>query len=96
MQGDSIAYHLPNAAAWTVTHSIWTSGTWYWFYPGGSELFAAALFSVAGPAAVALAGFVALLLLAQRLPAFAVRAGFSRLGAGALAVAVITFKPIAL
>jgi hypothetical protein len=51
---------------------------------------------VAGPAAVALADFVALLLLAQRLPAFAVRAGFSRLGAGALAVAVITFKPIAL
>jgi len=96
MQGDSIAYHLPNAAAWSTTHSLWTSGTWYWFYPGGSELFAAALFSVAGPAAVALAGFVALLLLAQRLASFAVCAGFPRLGAGAFAAAVITIKPIAL
>jgi hypothetical protein len=96
MQGDSIAYHLPNAAAWSTTHSLWTSGTWYWFYPGGSELFAAALFSVAGPPAVALAGFVALLLFAQRLASFAVRAGFSRLGAGAVAAAVVTIKPIAL
>ncbi len=96
MQGDSIAYHLPNAAAWSVRHSIWTSGTWYWFYPGGSELFAAAIFSVAGPPAVALGGFVVLLLLAQRLASFAVRAGFSRFGAGAFAAAVITIKPIAL
>ncbi len=96
MQGDSLGYHLPNAAAWSVTHTLWTTGTWYWWYPGGSELFAAGLFTVAGPLAVCLAGFAALLLLAHRLAAFAERAGFSRFAGGAFAAAVTTIAPIAL
>jgi hypothetical protein len=96
LQGDSLGYHLPNAAAWSVTHSLWTTGTWYWWYPGGSELFAAGLFTVAGPLAVSLAGFAALLLLAHRLAAFAERAGFSRFAGGAFAAAATTIAPIAL
>jgi hypothetical protein len=95
-QGDSLGYHLPNAAAWTVTHTLWTTGTWYWWYPGGSEGFAAGMFAVAGPFAVGLAGFVALLLLAYRIAAFAERAGCSPLPGGAFAAAVVTIPTIAL
>jgi hypothetical protein len=95
-QGDSLGYHLPNAAAWSDAHSLWTTGTWYWWYPGGSEMFAAGIFCVAGPLAVGLAGFVVLLLLALRLSAFARRAGLSPLASGAISAATITIPTIAL
>ncbi len=96
LQGDSLAYHLPNAAAWSGTHSLWTSGTWYWWYPGASELFAAGLLTVAGPLCVGFAGFVAVLLLANRLFAFSERAGYGDLTSGAFAAAVVTLSTIAL
>ena len=96
IEGDSLGYHLPNAASWTVTHTLWTSGTSYWWYPGGSELFAGGLLAVAGPLALCYAGFVALLLLANRVAAFAQRAGLSALCAGASAAAVATIPAIAL
>jgi len=95
-QGDSLGYHLPNAAAWSDAHSLWTTGTWYWWYPGGSEMFAAGIFCVAGPLAVGLAGFVVLLLLALRLFAFGRRAGLSPLAGGAISAATITIPTIAL
>jgi hypothetical protein len=95
-QGDSLGYHLPNAAAWSDAHSLWTTGTWYWWYPGGSEMFAAGIFCVAGPLGVGFAGFVVLLLLALRLFAFARRAGLSSLASGAFSAATITIPTIAL
>jgi hypothetical protein len=96
LQGDSLGYHLPNAASWSTTHAIWTTVTWYWFYPGGSELFAAGLDTIAGPLAVGFAGFAALLLLAYRIAAFAERAGCSAFQSGALAAAFVTVPAVAL
>jgi hypothetical protein len=96
LQGDSLSYHLPNAASWVATHSLWQSGTRYWWFPGGSELFAAGVFTVAGPTCVGLAGFVAVLLLGMRLRSFAVAVGWSDLTAGLAAAAIATIPAIAL
>lgn len=67
LDGDSLAYHLPNAAAWVHASSIWTTTTYYWWYPPASELFAAGLYLVAGPYSLGLAGAIALLFLGYRL-----------------------------
>jgi len=96
LEGDSLGYHLPNAAAWANIHSFWTTATTYWWYPPGSELFASALFSIGGPTVLGLAGFVALLLLALRIDAFARRAGLAAWSAGAIAAAIVTVPMIGL
>ena len=84
LQGDSLGYHLPNAASWIQAHSLWTTTTSYWFYPGGSELFAAGLLSAAGPLAVGFAGLGALLLLGLRLYEWGVELGARHWVAGAI------------
>jgi hypothetical protein len=58
MDGDSLYYHLPNAASWVVHHGLWTTETRYWWYPPASELFASALLAIGGAGA---AGWGALL-----------------------------------
>lgn len=70
LDGDTLAYHLPNALAWVHAHSIWTTGTRYWWYPGGSELFAAGLITIGARWSVPLAGAVAAAMIALRLTAF--------------------------
>jgi hypothetical protein len=67
LDGDSLAYHLPNAAAWMHAHSLWTTTTYYWWYPPASELFAAGLMAISGPFSLGLAGTGALLLLGFRI-----------------------------
>ncbi|MBC5799388.1 MAG: hypothetical protein GIW94_05365 [Candidatus Eremiobacteraeota bacterium] len=96
LEGDSLGYHLPNAAAWANAHSLWTTTTTYWWYPPGSELFASALFLIGGPTVLGLAGFVALLLLALRIEAFSRHAGLSPWSAGADAAATVTVPTIGL
>jgi len=75
MDGDSLGYHLPNAASWVVHHGVWTTGTRYWWYPSGSELFASALLAVGGPALAGLSGLAPALVLGLRLRAIAVANG---------------------
>lgn len=96
LEGDSLSYHLPSAAAWANAHSFWTSTTTYWWYPPGSELFASALFLIGGPTVLGVAGFAALLLLALRIEAFARRAELPSWSAGAVAAAVVTVPIIGL
>jgi hypothetical protein len=67
LDGDSIGYHLPNAAAWSHAHSVWTTTTAYWWYPPGSELFASGLHTISGPFSLGLAGTAATVLLGLRL-----------------------------
>ncbi|HTJ25673.1 MAG TPA: hypothetical protein VMA36_05850 [Candidatus Limnocylindria bacterium] len=66
MDGDTLQYHLPNAAAWVSHHSLWTTGTTYWWYPPAAELFAAGLWAVAGAPSVGLTGIVPAALLLAR------------------------------
>lgn len=96
LDGDSLSYHLPNAAAWAQAHSLWTTATRYWWYPPGSELFASALYTVSGPFALPWSGFCALMLLGLRIAAWA-RQTLSDLPASdALAAATISAYPLAI
>lgn len=67
LDGDSLLYHLPNAAAFVQSHSIWSARAPYWIYPPASELFTAGLFAAAGRWALPLAGALAALLITARL-----------------------------
>jgi hypothetical protein len=97
LDGDSLSYHLPNAAAWVHAHSLWTATTRYWWYPPASELFASALYAVGSPFALPWCGFGALALLGFRIAAWsreALRA--SPLLADALAAATVSAFPLAI
>jgi hypothetical protein len=97
LDGDTLSYHLPNAAAWAHAHSIWTTQTRYWWYPPASELFASALYAVSTPFAVGWSGLAALALVGFRVYAWAREgARLPRRLADALAAAVVAILPLAL
>ena len=96
LDGDSLSYHLPNAASWVQAHSLWTTATRYWWYPPASELFASALYAVSGPFALPWSGFGALALLGFRVAAWAREAAAPPLLGDALAAAAVTAYPLAI
>jgi hypothetical protein len=95
LDGDSLSYHLPNAAAWVQAHSLWTTAPRYWWYPPASELFASALYATSGPFALPWSGFGALALLGFRIYAWSRELKAPPLLADALAAATITAYPLA-
>lgn len=95
MDGDSLAYHLPNAAAWVHHASLWTTTTRYWWFPPASELFAAGFYVLSGPFSVGLAGAIALLLLGFRLAEWCGKF-CGAWEAGAVSAATITLPALAL
>jgi hypothetical protein len=97
LDGDSLSYHLPNAASWVQSHGIWTTATRYWWYPPASELFASGLYAAGSPFALGWAGFGALALVGLRVVAWA-RMEFEAPPwlADALAAALVTAMPLAL
>jgi hypothetical protein len=97
LEGDSLAYHLPNAAMWAHAHNIWGTATFFWWYPPASELFASGLFGVSGPYALGWSGALPLALLGLRTATYArERFGASPLLADAAAATLVTMQPIAL
>jgi hypothetical protein len=96
LDGDSLSYHLPNAAAWVQAHSLWTTATHYWWYPPASELFAAGLYAVSGPFGLPWCGFLALAWLGLRIAAWARSAAAPPLLADVLAAATVTAYPLAI
>jgi hypothetical protein len=96
LDGDSLSYHLPNAAAWVHAHGLWTTDGRYWWYPPASELFASGLFAVSGPFALPWSGAGALALVGLRIWTWA-RAEFAAPAwlADALAAATVTAAPLA-
>lgn len=97
LDGDSLSYHLPNAAAWVQAHSLWTTATQYWWYPPASELFASGVYATSGPFALPWCGVFALGLLALRIAQFAREvAGAPPLVADLLGAATITAFPLAI
>jgi hypothetical protein len=96
LDGDTLSYHLPNAAAWVHAGSMWTTDGRYWWYPPASEAFAAGLYAVSGPFAVGWAGFGALALLGLRLATWLrERCGATPLLADIVAAAAVTAAPVA-
>jgi hypothetical protein len=97
LDGDSLSYHLPNAAAWVHAHSLWIATTRYWWYPPASELFASALYAVGSPFALPWCGFGALALLGFRIAAWSRESlSTSPLLADALAAATVSAFPFAI
>ncbi|HEV3090693.1 MAG TPA: hypothetical protein VGX91_04520 [Candidatus Cybelea sp.] len=96
LDGDSLSYHLPNAAAWTQAHSLWTTAARYWWYPPASELFASGLYATGGPYALPWGGFGALALLGFRIARWARDCGATPLLGDALAAAAVTAFPLAI
>ena len=96
LEGDSLSYHLPNAAAWVQSHSVWTTATRYWWYPPASELFASGLYATSGPFALAWSGFGALTLLGFRIYAWTRESGASPLLGDTLAAATVAAYPLAI
>ncbi|HTX58509.1 MAG TPA: hypothetical protein VMH02_02445 [Verrucomicrobiae bacterium] len=94
MDGDTLIYHLPNAASWAAQHGIWATGTRYWWYPPASELFASGLLAAAGIGAAAFAGLVPAVLLILTLRAAAVRHEMPPV-AGTLAACALLATPVA-
>lgn len=89
LDGDSLAYHLPNAASWVQTHSIWATSAPYWYYPPASEMFAAGLLAAAGRWSLPLAGVLPALLLTARVYTVARRAGAPRYAAAGVPLAFL-------
>jgi hypothetical protein len=97
LDGDSLSYHLPNAAAWSHAHGLWTTDPRYWWYPPASELFASALYTVAGPFSLPWSGVGAYALLGFRLYAWLRDELVApQRFADALAAATVTASPLAL
>lgn len=66
LDGDTLGYHLPNVLAWTRGGSLWETGDRYWWYPGGSELFAAGAAALE-PIAVGMCGALAAAMATSRI-----------------------------
>lgn len=95
LDGDSLSYHLPNAASWVQAHSLWTTATRYWWYPPASELFASGTYAIGGPFALPWCGLCAMLLLAARVAQWTQEALGDWAG-DALTAAMITAFPLAI
>jgi hypothetical protein len=89
LDGDSLLYHLPNAAAFVQTHSLWTAQAPYWLYPPASELFAAGLFAASGRWSLPLAGIVPAALLIARIYSVGRKHGASRAACAGVALAFV-------
>ena len=97
LDGDTLSYHLPNAAAWANAHGVWTTDPRYWWYPPGSEIFASGLFAVSGPFALGWGGFGALALIGFRVTRWTENEfGASPWLADALGAATVSMAPLAM
>jgi hypothetical protein len=96
LDGDSLSYHLPNAASWLQAHTLLTAATRYWWYPPASELFATGLYAASGPFSLPWSGLGAITLLGFRIADWS-RSQFALppLLADALAAATVTAYPLA-
>ncbi|MDP9017633.1 MAG: hypothetical protein M3N19_04875 [Candidatus Eremiobacteraeota bacterium] len=95
LDGDSLLYHLPNAAAWAQNHSVWLGTTHEWFYPPASELFASPLFALGARYALPLCGAVPALLLTARITTWAAQYGLPRYVGGVCALALLATPIVA-
>jgi len=93
IDGDTLIYHLPNAAGWVSQHGIWTTGTRYWWYPPASELFASGLLAIGGIGVVGWAGLLPGVLLLLTVRAVAQRSGVPAI-VGTLAACALLATPV--
>ncbi len=94
LDGDSLAYHLPNAIAWVQAGSLDPTWMRYWSYPGGSELVVAGLISAGGLWIAGVPSLLAATMLVLRLYAWLRERSVAPAAAMSLAAAFVTI-PVA-
>lgn len=70
LDGDSLAYHLPNAIAWVQAGSLAPTWMRYWWYPGGSEITVAGIIACGGLWIAGVASLFAAAMLFSRIAAW--------------------------
>ncbi len=95
LEGDSLAYHLPNAIAWVQAGSLDPTWMRYWWYPGGSELVVAGLISAGGLWISGVPSLLAATMLVLRLHAWLRERSVPPVAAMSLAAAFLTIPAAA-
>jgi len=95
LDGDSLAYHLPNAIAWVQAGSLDPTWMRYWPYPGGSELVVAGLIAAGGLWISGVPSLLAATMLVLRLHAWLRARSVPPAAATSLAAAFLTIPAAA-
>jgi hypothetical protein len=95
LEGDSLAYHLPNAIAWVQSGSLDPTWMRYWWYPGGSELVVAGFISAGGLWIAGVPSLLAATMLVLRLDAWLRERSVAPAAAMSLAAAFVTIPAAA-
>jgi hypothetical protein len=93
--GDSLAYHLPNAIAWAQSGSLDPTWMRYWWYPGGSEISIAGLIATGGLWIAGVPSLIAAMMLASRIAMWLRTLDVPPLTATAMSAAFITISTAA-
>jgi len=93
--GDSLAYHLPDAIAWAQAHSFDPTWMRYWWYPPGSEISIAGVIAAGGLWITGIVSLLAAMMLTTRLVAWLRALDVPAPAAVALSAAFLTISTAA-
>jgi hypothetical protein len=93
--GDSLAYHLPNAIAWAQSGSLDPTWMRYWWYPGGSEISVAGIIAAGGLWIAGVPSLIAAMMLASRIAMWLRSLDVPAVTAAAMSAAFITISTAA-
>ncbi len=93
--GDSLAYHLPNAIAWAQAGSLDPTWMRYWWYPGGSEISIAGIIASGGLWITGVPSLLAAMMLTSRIGMWLRSLDVPAWTAAAMSAALITITTAA-